>query len=118
MKINNHSLFLLVAGVLLAALLAGCGNGSDSSAPVVTASSGSSDSSGTRTGGTSSVSFANDVLPILNSRCASCHSGPILLAGVDPGSYDSVMNSRVITPGDAQNSPRQYVSGYQRDLSK
>ena len=107
MKLNNRSMFLLIAGVLLAALLAGCGSGSGSSAPVATSmpvATVSGSSSGSTAVGTSSVSFAKDVLPILNNRCSSCHGGPTPRAGVGLSSYDSVMNSQVITPSDAQNS--------------
>jgi len=97
MKFNNRFLFLFIAGILLAALLVGCGSGSGA-APAAGGSSGST------TGGASSVSFAKNVLPILNDRCSSCHGGPTPRAGVDLSSYDSVMNSQVITPSDAQNS--------------
>jgi uncharacterized membrane protein len=113
MKFNNRSLFLLAASALLAASLLGCGGGSGSPTPVsnppvtesvATASSGGVGNSATATSSTALVSFSNDVLPILNNRCSSCHSGPMSRAGVDLSSYDSVMNSQTILPGDAQNS--------------
>ena len=54
------------------------------------------------------VSFANDILPLFESRCANCHGGDrteeglVLLnhAGVIAGSD----NGLVVVPGDAANS--------------
>ncbi|NPV56246.1 MAG: hypothetical protein HPY76_06185 [Anaerolineae bacterium] len=54
------------------------------------------------------VSFANDVQPILDSRCASCHGLDRTSDGLDLTSYDNVMaggeNGVVVLPGDAANS--------------
>ena len=50
-------------------------------------------------------SFQNDVEPIFQSHCASCHGS---MAGWDSSSYQSVMtsgnNAPVVIPGDAANS--------------
>ena len=57
---------------------------------------------------TASVSFANDVLPILNSRCFNCHGGDATREGLSMASYDTLMagsdNGPVIVPGDPDNS--------------
>lgn len=54
------------------------------------------------------VSFANDVLPILNSRCLNCHGGDRIEEGLLVGSYGELMagsaNGPVIVPGDAAGS--------------
>ena len=54
------------------------------------------------------VSFANDVLPILESRCVNCHGGERTERGLSLRSYEDVMagseNGAVIAPGDAANS--------------
>jgi len=54
------------------------------------------------------VSFANDVLPILESRCLNCHGGQRTSEGLSLKTYDSLMagsqNGAVVTPGDAANS--------------
>ena len=54
------------------------------------------------------VSFANDILPILNSRCLNCHGGDKIEEGLIIGSYGELMagsaNGPVIVPGDAQGS--------------
>lgn len=54
------------------------------------------------------VSFANDVLPILNSRCLNCHGGDRIEEGLLIGSYGELMagsaNGPVIIPGDAEGS--------------
>ena len=54
------------------------------------------------------VSFANDILPIIESRCVSCHGGQRTEKGLDMKSFDSLMtgseNGPVVTPGDAAHS--------------
>lgn len=54
------------------------------------------------------VSFANDILPILNSRCLNCHGGDRIEEGLLVGSYGELMagsaNGPVIVPGDAAGS--------------
>jgi cytochrome c5 len=54
------------------------------------------------------VSFANDIMPILESRCINCHGGDRTQKGLDMKTYESLMagseNGPVIAPGDAGNS--------------
>lgn len=54
------------------------------------------------------VSFANDILPIIQSRCVNCHGGERIEEGLVLKSYEEIMagsdNGPVITPGDAANS--------------
>jgi mono/diheme cytochrome c family protein len=54
------------------------------------------------------VSFANDVLPILNSRCAQCHGGARTEARLDVLSYEALMagsaKGSVVIAGDADAS--------------
>ena len=54
------------------------------------------------------VSFANDVLPIFQSRCVNCHGGNEIEEGLLLRSHAEVMagsdNGPVIVPGDAANS--------------
>ncbi len=54
------------------------------------------------------VSFTNDVLPILQSRCVNCHGGDRVEEGLLMRSYAELMagsdNGAVIVPGDAANS--------------
>jgi uncharacterized membrane protein len=56
----------------------------------------------------SSVSFSVDVLPILQSRCSSCHGGRRTEEGLNLLSYAAVMagseHGAVVIPGDAVNS--------------
>jgi mono/diheme cytochrome c family protein len=62
-------------------------------------------SDGSTPGSAQAPSFQNDVEPIFQSHCASCHGS---MAGWDSSSYQSVMtsgnNAPVVTPGDAANS--------------
>lgn len=54
------------------------------------------------------VSFATQVLPLLQSRCVNCHGGQQTQKGLNLNSYDGVMagseNGPVVTAGDAANS--------------
>jgi ABC-type transport system substrate-binding protein len=54
------------------------------------------------------VSFASDVMPILQSRCFNCHGGERVEEDLQVGSYEELMagskNGPVIVPGDAANS--------------
>jgi hypothetical protein len=54
------------------------------------------------------VSFANDVLPIIQSRCIGCHGGDRTEEGLDMNTHANLMagsdNGPVIVPGDAANS--------------
>lgn len=58
---------------------------------------------------TSSVSFANDVAPILQSRCWNCHGGDKTEEGLDLTTFAGVMagseDGPVVFAGDADNSP-------------
>lgn len=54
------------------------------------------------------ISFANDVYPILESRCGSCHLGEFTSADLHMDTYDDLMNGsengHVIVPGNAKES--------------
>jgi hypothetical protein len=54
------------------------------------------------------VSFANDILPIIESRCIGCHGGDRTEEGLVLRTHADIMagsdNGPVIVPGDAANS--------------
>lgn len=54
------------------------------------------------------VSFTNDVMPVLQSRCLNCHGGESTKEGLSVASYEALMagsmNGAVIVPGDPNNS--------------
>jgi hypothetical protein len=54
------------------------------------------------------ISFANDVLPILQSRCLNCHGGDRVEEGLVVKTYEDLMagsdNGPVILPGNADGS--------------
>jgi mono/diheme cytochrome c family protein len=54
------------------------------------------------------ISFANDVLPIIESRCVNCHGGRRIEEGLLMRTYEEIMagsdNGPVIVPGDIANS--------------
>jgi len=55
-----------------------------------------------------SVSFVNDVMPIIESRCVNCHGGQRTEEGLVMRSYEDIMagsdNGPVIVQGDVANS--------------
>ncbi len=65
----------------------------------------------------SAVSFANDIMPILNNSCNGCHGVEQVKEGLDMTSYDTLMkgsfNGTVITAGSAADSflVRQVIEG-------
>jgi hypothetical protein len=64
-----------------------------------------------------SVSFSEEVLPILTSRCRRCHGSDRVEDGIDLLSYEAVMaggvNGPVVIPGDSAMSSlvQSIVSG-------
>lgn len=56
----------------------------------------------------SNVSFANNVLPVLQTRCLECHGGRQTKEGFNVSTYDSVLagsfDGAVIIPGNATDS--------------
>jgi hypothetical protein len=54
------------------------------------------------------VSFASDIMPLLQSRCLNCHGGDRLEEGLSMKTYADLLagsdNGAVITPGDADGS--------------
>ena len=54
------------------------------------------------------VSFANDVLPIIESRCVNCHGGDRIEAELLMRTYEEIMagseNGAVVIPGDVEGS--------------
>jgi mono/diheme cytochrome c family protein len=54
------------------------------------------------------VSFANDVMPIIQSRCINCHGGDRIEEGLLMRSYEEILagsdNGPVVVPGDVENS--------------
>jgi len=54
------------------------------------------------------VSYAQDVRPILESRCRKCHMGKHVSEGLDMNTYETFLagsqNGPVIVPGDANDS--------------
>ncbi len=120
MKFN---LFKFAIIVLTVGILSACGSqptAAPASAPTEasvpatqapsnpTADPGTSSQATQAPAGQASVSFTNDVLPILENRCVSCHGGERTSEGLTLKSYESVMagsdNGPVVTAGDAGNS--------------
>lgn len=54
------------------------------------------------------VSFANDVLPIIESRCVKCHGGDRIEEGLLMRTYDEILagsdNGPIVVPGDVEGS--------------
>ena len=58
--------------------------------------------------GGATVSFANDILPLIESRCIGCHGGDRTEEGLDLKTHASILagsdNGPVVIPSDAANS--------------
>ena len=54
------------------------------------------------------VSFASDIMPIIESRCVNCHGGNRTEEGLNLTTHANILsgsdNGPVVTPGDAANS--------------
>ena len=123
---NKKSLLILTLSLLTGILLVGCGTQAASQpvatqapqtadlqpAPVTEAPTGApvevAPTEAPTEAPAATVSFANDVLPILESRCVNCHGGDRIEKGLSLRNYDEVMagseNGPVIVPGDPANS--------------
>jgi len=105
------SILLMLTGLTL--ILAACAAPTaaptqpqaDTPAPAATDTSASPSDT---PGAAAPVSFANDVMPILQNRCFNCHGGEQTKQGLSFASYDTLMagskNGPVIVPGDSGNS--------------
>jgi uncharacterized membrane protein len=98
-KVFVTSLLLTVFAMII---LTACGN-TTVPAPNQAAAAGP-----TTAAAAGSVSFANNVLPIFESRCFSCHGGDKTEKGLDLKTYNSVMlgsqRGAVIVAGSADSS--------------
>jgi mono/diheme cytochrome c family protein len=123
MLMKNHTAFYLLA-LILAGFLASCGGGAPT-APLTPATVTPTEhlSVPTEVAATipvetvasvpaaptsPSVSFVQDVLPILQQNCSNCHGGSKASGGFQINTYQAVMagsrTGTVIQPGDGQNS--------------
>ena len=54
------------------------------------------------------ISFANEILPIIQSRCINCHGGDRIEEGLSMNSHAEIMagseNGAILVPGDAASS--------------
>jgi len=84
------------------------GTNNSTAVPTTAANAAAPTAGSTAAGSTAPVSFAKDVLPILQNSCVSCHGGEKTSKGLDLKTYASLMtgsqNGAVITAGDASNS--------------
>ena len=119
---NKKSLLILTLSLLTAIVIAGCGTQStpvpaappatqttdQQPAPAIEAPTEPAPTEAPTEAPAATVSFANDVLPILESRCVNCHGGDRIEKGLSLRNYDEVMagseNGPVIVPGDPANS--------------
>ncbi len=82
---------------------------SSTNAPAAASTDASVPSSpNTAEAGTTSVSFARDILPIFENTCIKCHGGESTKEGLDLKTYAALMagsrNGSVVTPGNANDS--------------
>jgi uncharacterized membrane protein len=89
----------LIVLALFTIILSACGNATNSSSPATT---------NTQAVTNTSVSFANDVMPILQGRCLNCHGGQQTQRGLSVASYATLIagsqNGPVVVSGNSANS--------------
>ena len=117
----NHSktIFILAISLLASLVLVGCGTQSAPAPaatqappadvqPAPTEMAAPAPTEAPAEAPAAAVSFANDVLPIIESRCINCHGGERVEKGLNLSSYADLMagseNGPVVVPGDAANS--------------
>ena len=80
----------------------------DTSAPATTEPAATDTAAATEPAVASSVSFTDDILPILESRCVNCHGGDKIEEGLSVRTYGDLMsgseNGFVVVAGDATHS--------------
>ena len=103
-----HSRLLTMGGLVLglgAMLAAGCQGGSEEKTETPPADGGAKQESPTASG--SGAAFAT-IQPLLQQRCAACHTGPGAKEGVDLSSHDAVMKGgregAIVVAGDPDKS--------------
>jgi uncharacterized membrane protein len=117
---DKKALAFLLSIVIFATMLSACGSPSAAENPSSTTVAPSVDSgfvnetptaeinSNNNTSGSVAVSFSNDVLPLLQDRCVSCHGGEKTSRGLKLTSYENVMagsnNGAMVIAGDLENS--------------
>ncbi len=104
----------ITAFILTAGLLSACGGQATqapASASQPTEAAGSATqapAAGAPVAQGTKVSFANDVLPILQSRCTNCHGGDRTEKGLNLTTYNNLMagseNGPVVTAGAAADT--------------
>ncbi len=111
MKLNLKFVILTLA----AGLLSACGSSATATsasqppaAAIVSTVAATQTPASTQAAATTSVSFAKDIEPLLNSRCISCHGGDRTEKGLSLKTYDDVMkgseNGPVVVAGNADQS--------------
>ena len=115
----SRGLAVFAGGLVFALLLAACAPSTRPAEPTAAAIP-SSTIAPTQTSAPSptvpaEVSFSTDILPVLTSRCGSCHGGQRIEEGLDLFSYASVMagseKGPVVIPGDAAASKLAIMVG-------
>jgi hypothetical protein len=104
-RASRRIVFFLASAVTLLLLLSAC-SGQSASSSTGSGAGSSSTSGGSTTGG--AVSFSADVLPIFQSRCASCHGSGRVSGGLNLTSFTSLMagsqHGADVVPGDPNAS--------------
>ncbi|HEY2981736.1 MAG TPA: cytochrome c [Anaerolineales bacterium] len=113
---NRNLLLLAGASMVLALVLAACAPATATTAPstptappaTLGAASATAPAPAFANTGNLSVSFSADILPLFESRCASCHGGQRTEKALNLLSYTAVVkgsqNGPVIVAGDAAAS--------------
>jgi hypothetical protein len=113
----NDRRWVLVA-CILGMYIAACNGGGDAATSPDGSSGGGSGGSTAGTG-PASVSFANEIEPILKSNCTSCHGGARPQSGIDLSTYAGVKGAASAANAAIQGGqmpPSGQLSGTDRQL--
>jgi uncharacterized membrane protein len=106
---KNKMLLVFTVSLIGGLVLAACGTGSASgSAGDAQPTLATDPTVASADAPAAAVSFAKDVMPIIQSRCINCHGGERIEAGLSLRTYEDIMagseNGPVIVPGNAAKS--------------
>ena len=106
--ITNKTILVLTVSILASVILGACVTQAPAEPAAVEAPQSTEPQEASAEVPVGEVSFADDVLPIIESRCVKCHGGDRIEEGLLMRTYDEILagsdNGPIIVPGDVEGS--------------